>query len=166
MRGRTAFAAIVSAIIVAAPGAAAGDGTTVSIGYAFSQYLEEGGGNAPLGAYLSIASAQSELGLEGDLTYHRDSAGSVVLNTLTVTAGPRFPVGSGDSQLYLHVLGGLRYDDASGGGSNTSWGGMAGLGADVPMGSSLRLRLGGDFQMFFDEGYNLKTLRLVVGLTF
>jgi len=43
---------------------------------------------------------------------------------------------------------------------------MAGLGVDVPAGSSVYLRLGADFQVFFDEGESVKTLRLVAGLTF
>jgi hypothetical protein len=66
---------------------------------------------------------------------------------------------------YVHVLGGLRYDTAEGE-SNTAYGGMAGLGVDIPAGSSLFVRLGADFQMFFDEGENLKTLRLTAGISF
>ena len=37
---------------------------------------------------------------------------------------------------------------------------------DVKVSEGLALRLGADFQMFFDQGENLKTLRLGVGLTF
>jgi hypothetical protein len=33
-------------------------------------------------------------------------------------------------------------------------------------GDRVSVRLGADFQIFFDEGENLKTLRLGVGLTF
>lgn len=165
MRPHLVLALAVSAVVASAPPAAAGDGASVSIGYAFAHYLEEGGGSAPLGAYFSIASAGQGLGLEGDLAYHRDPVGSTALNTFTAAAGPRFRWGSGETRPYLHILGGLRHDSIEGV-SNTAAGGMVGTGVDVPIGSSLHLRLGGDFQMFFDEGTNLKTLRLVAGLTF
>jgi hypothetical protein len=65
----------------------------------------------------------------------------------------------------VHVLGGPRYDTAEGE-SNTSWGGFAGGGVDIKAGDHVAVRLGADFQIFFDQGENLKTLRLGVGLTF
>jgi hypothetical protein len=45
----------------------------------------------------------------------------------------------------------MRYDWA-GGGSNLAFGGMAGIGLDIPVGASTFLRLGIEFQIFFDEG--------------
>ena len=48
-------------------------------------------------------------------------------------------------------------------------GGMRGgqsCGVDVPLGASVYLRLGADFQIFFDNGENLKTLRLNAGFLF
>jgi len=65
----------------------------------------------------------------------------------------------------MHLLGGLRRDRFQGA-SSTSWGGMAGLGIDVNTATRVALRLGADFQIFFDHGENVKTLRLGVGLTF
>ena len=160
----------VAAALGAAP-AAAQDGTSVSVGYAFAQYLEEGGGNAPLGVYLSIASP-GKVAFDLDLAWHRDSAdvfddveGAITLNTFTAGVGPRFGFGDGSVHPFLHVLGGLRYDRVEGE-SNTAWGGMAGLGVDIPTGSSVAFRLGADFQIFFDEGTNLKTLRFTGGITF
>ena len=43
---------------------------------------------------------------------------------------------------------------------------MAGGGIDIPLGSSVFFRLGADFQIFFDEGENLKTLRVTAGFSF
>jgi len=152
----------VLAVAAAAPAHAADD-ARVSAGYSFLQYLEEDeNGNAPLGAYLSFWSSGGT-GVELDLGYHRDTAEGVTLNTFTATAGPRFTVSS-DGRVYLHVLGGLRHDRVEGF-SNTAWGGLGGLGIDVPAGS-IALRLSADFEIFFDEGANAKALRLGVGITF
>jgi hypothetical protein len=145
--------------------AGADDGVQASVGYSFVKYLEEGIGSAPVGAFVSISGRKS-LSPELDLGWQRDSESGVTLNTFTVTAGPRFALGSSDSaRPYLHVLGGLRHDRIEGE-SNTSWGGFAGGGVDVKVSEGLALRLGADFQIFFDQGENLKTLRLGVGLTF
>ncbi len=157
-------------VLVAAPLAAAqGRSVRVSIGYAFSQYLEEGGGNAPVGAYLSVASAGKTVGFEADVAYHRDSEtfldGTIVLNTVTAGIGPRFELGSGSAKPFLHLLGGLRHDSIEGE-SNTAYGGMAGAGVDIPAGSRVYVRFGADFEIFFDEGENLKTLRLSAGFSF
>lgn len=158
---------VASLAILAAP-AGAQERPRISIGYAFSQYLEEGGGSAPLGAYLSIASA-GKVRFEADVAYHRDSeeffGETIVLNTLIAGVGPRFDIGSGNTKPFLHVLGGLRRDELEGL-SNTAFGGMAGLGVDIPAGSSAFVRLGADFQIFFDEGENVKTLRLTTGFAF
>jgi len=143
----------------------AGETVDVSVGYAFSAYLEEDGGSAPLGAYLSVAGARGPVGLELDLAYHRDTFEDIALNTFTAQAGPRFRLGEGRARPFLHVLGGLRYDTVEGE-SNTSFGGMAGGGVDIKTGDRVSVRLGADFQIFFDEGENLKTLRLNVGFTF
>lgn len=151
------------------PAAAQERRTRVSIGYAFSRYLEQGGGSAPIGAYLSVASAGRAIGFEADVAYHRDSeelvGETIVLNTVIAGVGPRFELGSGNAKPFLHVLGGVRYDSVEGE-SNTAFGGTAGGGVDIPAGSRLFVRLGADFQIFFDEGDNLKTLRLAVGIGF
>ena len=153
--------AVLAVLAAAAPARA--DDAHVSAGYSFLKYLEDDGGSAPLGAYLSFWSSQNT-GLELDLGYHRDSEdGGPTLNTFTVTAGPRFTA-SNDGNLYLHVLGGLRHDSVEGF-SNTAWGGLAGFGLDVPSGS-IALRLSADFEIFFDEGENVKALRLSAGITF
>jgi hypothetical protein len=141
----------------------------LSLGYSFAKYLEEDAGSVPLGFYFSVSSARGSFGWELDLAYHRDSEElfdeSFVLNTFTATAGPKFMFGTGKTTPFLHVLGGLRYDSIEDE-SNTSWGGMAGLGVDIPIGSSAFLRLGADFQIFFEDDENLKTLRLNAGFSF
>lgn len=143
-----------------------------SLGYAFSQYLEGGGGNAPLGAYLSIASIGRTVGIEGELAYHRDSEDSeyfpgesFTLHTVTAGLGPRFELGSAEARAFVHILAALRHDSAEFE-SNAAFGGMAGGGIDIPLGSSVFFRLGADFQIFFDEGENLKTLRVTAGFSF
>jgi len=163
-----AWAFLVFLAITATPAAAEEKRTRVSLGYAFSHYLEEGGGNAPVGAYFSVASAGRKVGFEADVAYHRDSeeifGDTIVVNTLTAGVGPRFELGSGKARPFLHVLGALRHDRIEGE-SNTAFGGMAGVGVDIPAGRVF-VRLGSDFQMFFDEGTNLKTLRLNAGISF
>ena len=140
----------------------------ISIGYAFSQYLEEGGGNAPTGVYFSVSSTK-RVGFEADVAYHRDSEQffdrTIVLNTLIAGGGPRFNFGQGRARPFLHALGGVRYDRVEDV-SNTAFGAIAGGGVDIPAGSSLSVRVGADFQIFYDEGANLKTLRLALGITF
>ena len=150
-------------VIAATPALAADNLPKLSVGYSYVKYLEEGGGSAPVGAYLSFWSPR-RVGLELDLGYQRDPEEDVSLNTLTAVAGPRICGESGPLP-FFHVLGGIRYDTIEGE-SNTSFGGMAGGGVDLPAGGRLRVRLGADFQIFFDEGENLKTLRLNAGLTF
>lgn len=147
---------------------AADKSVEVSAGYAFVKYLEDDAGSAPVGAYVSIAGTRP-VTVELDLGWQRDSEeffdDSIVLDTFTVTAGPRFRGDGGRSPWFLHLLGGLRYDTIEGE-SNTSWGGQTGGGVDVPIGEALALRLGADFQIFFESGEEVKTLRLGVGLTF
>ncbi|PYQ17273.1 MAG: hypothetical protein DMF80_01405 [Acidobacteria bacterium] len=154
---------LVSFVMLAATAAA--DDMRLSLGYAYLHYLEEGGGNTPAGAFLSFAGGGATT-LELDAGYHRKSDGAT-LNTFTVTAGPRFAfAGRRETAPFIHVLGGLRHDRIAGS-SNTAWGGMAGAGIDVmTSGGGVALRLGADFQIFFHEGENVKTLRLGVGLTF
>jgi hypothetical protein len=147
--------------------AAAADGPKVSLGYAYLRYLEEGGGNAPLGAYLSGWGAGRST-LELDLAWHRDREGGVTLNRFTVLMGPRVEFGRQSDRPYVHVLGGLRHDRLSGS-SDTNWGAAAGLGIDFGAGGrggGAQLRLGADFEVFFEEGETLKALRLVAGFTF
>lgn len=157
--------------VVAALGAApasAQDGVSVSVGYAFAHYLEEGGGDAPLGIYLSIATP-GKVAFDFDAAWHHDSEEfldeSFSLDTFTAGIGPRFRFGEGSAQPFLHLLGGVRHDRIEGE-SNTAFGGMGGLGVDIPAGESVSFRLGADFQIFFDEGENIKTLRLTAGITF
>lgn len=150
-------------VFVAAAELGAEERPRLSLGYAFARYLEEGGGSAPVGAYLSLWSPR-RVGIELDLGYQRDTEQDVSLNTLTAVAGPRISGASG-ALPFFHVLGGIRYDTIEGE-SNTSVGGMAGGGVDLAAGGRLRVRLGADVQIFFDEGENLKTLRLNAGLTF
>jgi hypothetical protein len=159
-------------VFVAAPAGAQDKWLRPSIGYAFAQYLEGGGGNAPVGAYLSIASIGRAVGFEGELAYHRDSrdseffyGGPFVLHTLTLGLGPRFELGSAKATPFVHVLGALRHDDGEYE-TNTALGGMAGGGIDIPIGSSVFFRVGADFQIFFDDGETLKTLRLTAGFSF
>jgi hypothetical protein len=157
---------ILASLVPLATAAAAQD-VRFSLGYAYSNSLEEGADDAPLGFYLSVAgSGQTTLELDG--AYHRqDTAGDFKHDIYTLTAGPRFSPSSrgAGAEPYLHILGGLRHDRLENI-SNTSWGGMAGLGVDIGTGGSIAIRLGGDFQIFFDNGENVKTLRFNAGLTF
>ena len=164
--------------LLAAPAAAA-DGPKISLGYAFLQYLESGGGSAPLGAYLS-GWGPGTTTFELDLGWHKDEQVSTVfctlpctdtsrtLNTFTFLGGPRIILGGKNDQPYTHLLGGARLDKFAGT-SKTSWGGAAGLGVDLGTGGrrgGTRFRLGADFEMFFPSGGNVKALRLTAGLTF
>jgi hypothetical protein len=165
---RRALLTVVGALVLAEPAAAEGP-VQLSLGYSFVQYLEEDGGNAPVGAFLAL-SGRDGLSPELDLGWQRDSEElfdeTFTLDTFTAVAGPRYAFATdGPVRPFLHVLGGLRHDRAEGE-SNTAWGGFAGGGIDIKAGESLAIRLGADFQIFFDEGENLKTLRLGVGLTF
>ena len=156
---------IMACLVPMATAAAAQDGARFSLGYAYLKSLEDGGGSVPLGFYVSFAGSGTTT-LELDGGYHRDSEGDFTLETYTVTAGPRFSArNTGGADPYLHVLGGLRHDRFEGA-SNTAWGGMAGLGVDIGTGGSVSIRLGADFQMFFDDGENVKSLRLNAGITF
>ncbi|MEO8199879.1 MAG: outer membrane beta-barrel protein [Gemmatimonadota bacterium] len=141
----------------------------ISLGYAYADLLESGAGSAPEGGYLSLAWATGKNGAELDLAYHRDSekllGQTFHLNTFTATIGPRVRIGDGRTQPYFHLLGGIRHDSFEGAG-NTSFGAMAGTGADFPLTSSLFLRIGADFQLWIDDGDNLKVLRLVGGVSF
>jgi hypothetical protein len=153
-------------LALALPAQAADGGIQVSLGYSFVKYLEEDLGSAPLGAYVSLAGRRA-VTPELDLGWQQDKEGDVTLNTFTVTAGPRFLLGSGDTaRPFIHVLGGLRHDRVEDFNPNTSWGGQAGGGVDISVGERLAIRLGADFQIFFDQGENLKTLRLSAGFTF
>jgi hypothetical protein len=159
---------VAGALVFAVPAAAEGP-VQVSLGYSFVQYLEEDGGNAPVGAFLAL-SGRNGLSPELDLGWQRDSEElfdeSIALNTFTAVAGPRDGFATeGSVRPFLHVLGGVRHDRVEDE-SNTAWGGFAGGGIDIKAGESLAIRLGADFQIFFDEGENFKTLRLGVGLTF
>jgi hypothetical protein len=152
------------AFVSLAATAAAQDGPKFSVGYAYLHHYE-GLGNAPVGAFVSLAGGGATT-LEVDAGYHRDSEDPFTLETFTLTAGPRFGFGQpGNSAPFMHILGGARRDKVEDQ-SNTSFGGMAGLGIDIRTSSRISLRLGADFQMFFDHGDNVKSLRLGVGLTF
>jgi hypothetical protein len=171
-----------AAFLLLAVPARAGDSLGISLGYCFLKYLENGGGEAPLGFYLS-ASGRGRSAVELDLAYHHDTGqlteGADVfdteLDTFTALAGPRFGPAprygqTGGARPYFHILGGVRMDwlDVLGRDreSNSSWGGMTGLGIDILLGRGFALRLGADFQMFWDDGETLKTLRFSGGFTF
>jgi len=160
------FAAV--ALVGASSTAIAADrAVQTSLGYSFVKHLEEYAGSAPIGAYLSLAdtkhvAAELDLGWQRDSSYLGDAF--VVLNTFTVTAGPRVR-SEGRSPWFMHLLAGPRFDVIEGE-FNTAWGGQTGAGVDLPLGGSLALRLAADFQIFFDKGESLNTLRLGVGVTF
>jgi len=156
---------MLASFVCLAATASAQDGPKISVGYAYLRYLETGGGSAAVGAFVSLAGGGATA-LELDGGYHRDTQAGSTFETFTVTAGPRFGFSSRTNAApFMHLLGGLRRDRFQGV-SNTSWGGMAGLGIDVSTAARVALRLGADFQIFFDHGENVKTLRLGVGLTF
>jgi hypothetical protein len=156
---------MLASFVCLAATASAQDGPKISLGYAYLRYLETGGGSATVGAFVSLAGGGATA-LELDGGYHRDTQAGSTFETITVTAGPRFAFSSQrNAAPFMHLLGGLRRDRFQGA-SNTSWGGMAGLGIDVSTAARVALRLGADFQIFFDNGENVKTLRLGVGLTF
>jgi hypothetical protein len=167
------FLTVAGALVLAVPAAAEGP-VQVSLGYSFVKYLETDAGSAPLGAFLAL-SGRKALTPELDLGWQREDGGT--LTTFTAVAGPRFAFASaGAVKPFVHVLGGLRHDRIGGHSNlaewespeptNTAWGGLAGGGVDIKAGERLAVRLGADFQIFFDQGDNLKTLRLSVGLTF
>ncbi len=149
-----------------------------SLGYAYAEYLPENGGAAPFGLYFSVAS-MSNVGVEGELAYHRDLHESYTLDTLTLFLGPRFAAVSGEVQPYGHILGGFRFD-AVANASNAAVGLAVGGGVDVRFGTRAFLRIGADFQIYFnegkklfdegenpfDEGENLKVLRLLAGFVY
>ncbi len=159
----------VAGALALATSAAAEGPVQVSLGYSFVKYLETDAGSAPVGAFLAL-SGRKNFTLELDLGWQRDSeevfGESFTLNTFTAVAGPKVNFATGGAvRPFVHALGGLRYDTAEGE-SNTSWGGVAGGGVDIKAGEKVAVRLGADFQIFFESGENLKTLRLGVGLTF
>jgi len=157
---------ILAGLACLAATASAQDGPKFSLGYAYLKTLESGGGSAPVGAYVSLSGAGATT-LEIDGGYHRDEEQGVTLKTFTLTGGPRFAFGERrrSSGTFMHLLGGLRHDSVEGS-SSTSYGGMAGVGADLGTAANVAVRLGADFQIFFNHGENVKTLRLIAGLTF
>jgi len=173
---------LVGALVLLAVPARAGEGLGISVGYAFLHYLEDQGGNAPLGFYLSLAGAGKNA-IELDLGYHHDTGTTVEdgnvfdtkLDSFTALLGPKLSGGTGrygqrpTTRPYFHILGGLRRDRLEVANQhtwNTAWGGMTGLGVDVRLSNAVSLRLGADFQIFWDNGENLKTLRFSGGFTF
>ncbi len=146
--------------------ASAQDGPKFSLGYAYLKTLDSGGGSAPVGAYVSLSGAGATT-LELDGAYHRDKEQGVTLKTFTLTGGLRFGFSDyrGGSGPFMHILGGLRHDSVEGS-SSTSYGGMGGVGVDLGTSASVAIRLGADFQIFWSHGENVKTLRLLAGLTF
>src|SRR3989442_5211983 len=86
---KRAVKALAVLLCFAAPAVAA-DGPKISLGYAYLKYLETGGGDAPLGAYLS-GWGTGRTTLELDLGWHRDKEAGTTLNTFTVMAGPPLP---------------------------------------------------------------------------
>ena len=151
---------VVLAIVAAMAAPASADGNKLSIGYAYLKSLEDGGGSTPMGAFVSFAPGDDS-GFELDLGFHRDD--DLDLNSFTAALGPRFTLGEGLP--FLHVMGAVLHQRVPGT-SDTGFGGMAGGGYDLGTGGTVALRVGADFQMFFNDGENFKSLRLVVGLTF
>jgi hypothetical protein len=173
---------LVGALVLLAVPARAGEGLGISIGYSFLHYLETNGGNAPLGFYLSLA-GRGKTAIELDLAYHHDTGTTIEdgnvfdtkLDSFTALAGPKFSGGAGrygqrpTTKPYFHILGGLRRDRVTilnTSAWNTAWGGMTGLGVDIRLSNAVALRLGADFQIFWDNGQDLKTLRFSGGFTF
>jgi hypothetical protein len=170
----------VAAFVLLAAPASAGEGMGISIGYSYLKYLEDNGGDVPLGFYLSLA-GRGKSAIELDLAYHRDvlvddvDALETKLETFTALSGfkvgptPRYGQTSG-TKPYFHILGGMRKDWLKVLGSetqsNTAWGGMTGLGVDLVFSQGFALRLAADFQMFWDDGESAKTLRFSAGFTF
>ena len=156
---------MLASFVCLAATASAQNGPTISLGYAYLRSLETGDGSATVGAFVSLAGGGATA-LELDGGYHRDTRDGSRFETFTLTAGPRFAFSSRrNSAPFMHLLAGLRRVRFPGV-SDNSWGGLAGLGIDVSTASRVALRLGADFQIFFDNGENVKTLRLGVGLTF
>lgn len=168
---------LAAAVSIAAPVAAS---PAVSIGYSWLKFLETDGGTAPLGGYISFASSQTSFGIEGDLAYHRKQDEIIVLpgegqdpvvsetlklETFTASMGPRWGIPAGDVTHYIHLLASVRHDRLEGL-SGTVFGFMAGAGVDITAGGGAGLRLAGDFQMYWDEGETVKSLRLSAGFTF
>jgi hypothetical protein len=168
MHGHVQWVLVVATLAGAASASAQDRAVQVSVGYAFAQFLEEDGASAPIGAYLSLSgtkrvTAELDLGYQSYLKETGDVGFTV--HTFTATLGPRFSWGHDGPRPYVRVLGGLRHD-SSGNPSNTSWGGQAGAGLDVRIGDAATFRLGADFQIFFADGFDVKTLRLLAGITF
>jgi hypothetical protein len=158
---------MVIALVCIAATASAQSGPKFSLGYAYLKSLESGGGSAPVGGYVSLSGAGSTT-LEIDGGYHREEEGGVTLKTYTVTGGPRFAFGHnrGGTGPFMHILGGMRHDSVEQGASATSWGGMAGVGVDLGSSANVAIRLGADFGIFWNHGEDVKSLRLIAGLTF
>ena len=95
---------ILAGLVSLATAAAAQDGARFSLGYAYLKSLEEGGGSAPLGFYVSFAgSGKTTLELDG--AYHRDKDGDFKQEFYTVTAGPRFSPSSRGSAAWAGPAG-------------------------------------------------------------
>jgi hypothetical protein len=160
--------AVVLVLAGGGPLAAQSTRPRISLGYAYATYLEDGGGSAPFGAYLSVATA-SKNGVELEAAYHRDPetlfGRKFVLNTITAAVGPHAFLSSGSTRPYGHLLFALRHDSFAGAG-NTSYGAMAGFGVDIPLSPGVAVRAGTDFQLFLDNGDTLKALRFLAGFTF
>ena len=152
----------------------------VSFGYSWLKFLKTDAGSAPLGAYLSFASSQRAFGLEADVAYHRKKDEIVILppegedpvvsetrklETYTASIGPRWGIAADDATHYVHLLASVRHDRFEGL-SSTTFGLMTGAGIDIETGGGMDFRLAADFQIYWDEGETLKSIRLSAGLTF
>src|SRR5262249_64280 len=174
---------LVGALVLLAVPARAGEGLGVSLGYSFLEYLGEQSHSTPLGFYLSLA-GRGRTAIELDVGYHHDTGTTVEdgntfdtkLDTFTAVAGPRFSGDSGGrygrrstARPYFHILGGLRRDRVTildQHAWTTAWGGMTGFGVDLRLGEGVALRLAADFQIFWHNGEDVKTLRFSGGFTF
>ena len=133
-----------------------------ALGYAFANYMEDYGGNAPLGLFFAVQGLE-DISIKGELAYHRDSDDYFTLNTFTGMVGPVLNFSSGDAQPFIHLLVGGREDRVEGEG-NFAIGGELGAGVDLAINPTTFIRPGIDYQIFTDDGFTLNVLRLSVGI--
>jgi len=141
-------------------------GARFAAGYAFAKYLEDADGSAPVGLYFA-GQGLEEVSIKAEAAYHRDSeefgSYTYTLNTFTGMVGPVVNYAAGTAQGFVHLLFGAREDRFEGDG-NLSLGGEIGAGFDIPVSPKAFMRPGVDFQVFTDDGYTLKILRLSMGI--
>ena len=112
--------------------------------------------------------------IEGDFTFQTASVatgfGSININVMTFTAGPRFvlngTVNSNKFKPYVHALAGMGRLSAFGG-SSTDFALILGGGVDVPTGNKFNFRFGADYvPVFFIGGGTANNMRVIAGITY